>query len=187
VLPASLNFQFIHDDREGRLLEADYKAVTATMVTNLKNNELISIPEAREMLAMEGVIPEQWVTNNVMTLESDEKSITADSNQRLIMRDKALSDPSVRRAIAMAPDEPIVVYKRSYDSPSYEIVLWDSGADALKRTIWQSAKVEQPTPSFARPTTRALTPTTTTADVVEALAIAERRMGKEYQDKLKGK
>lgn len=187
IFPASLNFQFIHDDREGRLLEADYKSTTAAMVSALKNNEIITISEARQILAMEGVIPEQWVTNNVMTLESDEKSITTDPNQRLLMRDRALSDPSIRRAIAMAPSEPIVVYKRSYDSPSYEVVLWDSGEEALKRTIWQSAKVESPTPSFARPTTRAIAPTTTAADITVALAIAESRMGKEYQDKLKGK
>ena len=87
------------------------------------------------MLVDQGVIPSEWT-------EYEEEAQTTDEEEVRMrrLRDHAKSAGFVIRAALEFPAEPII----RYHWPSgREAVLWERGADALRRQTWPVAVVRQ--------------------------------------------
>ena len=120
VLPDTLAFEFEQRDDAGSAAEANMKQAKLKWVADAYNAglqagaPLISRDEARQLLADEQLIPNEW------TLTPDESTSTdteADANA-----EQMLDTVPVRRAIAQFPYEPIV----RVNWPSRKMqVLWD--------------------------------------------------------------
>jgi len=154
-LPATVNFQFDQRNDRGDLVraEADIKAFEiikeAFETVNGKGESLIERDEGRELMAQHGLLPSEWTENDEDLAISDLKEI----------RERALTQPEVVRAINQMPDEPVVVYRyepkeinnlplvgrknvvsdramavlRGYQFPPGNIqVLWNSGYEAIR-------------------------------------------------------
>ena len=123
-LPATLQFEFQQRDALGELMDVQVNQAKADLVTSLYNAGLmqgvpiITLDEARQMLAEAGVIPEEWTVE-----EEDVESTDIET-----ARERALNSEQVRCAIETFYTEPIV----AYHWPSGKSrTLWNSGEDAM--------------------------------------------------------
>jgi len=168
VLPDTLAFEFEQRDDAGSAAEANMKQAKLKWVADAYNAglqagaPLISRDEARQLLADEQLIPNEW------TLTPDESTSTdteADANA-----EQMLDTVPVRRAIAQFPYEPIV----RVNWPSRKMqVLWDplrrkrtfakGKQRAKKDVLYKSGDV-----------------TITESDVDDAIEMARVRVGDEF-------
>ena len=128
LLPRSLHFEFQERDIGGEIeklvmqqSQADLVATMSQMRENI--GAVLSNEEIRQLLARQGLIPEDWTLQEEDILVTDEDTL----NERY------LDDPKVRAACERYSDEPIVMYK--YDPVLGEQMktLWSSGDIALRR------------------------------------------------------
>lgn len=100
---------------------------------------MITRQEARQLLAMKGVIPMSWT-------EQEEDVAATDTTNPETERDKILSNERVLRAIYQYPDEPIVQYNGRTNSIK---VLFNRSQDALAATRFTLLKPAALIPDFS--------------------------------------
>lgn len=140
-LPDSLEFAFEERDEAGQLLQAQVMLAFAEGVQMLYKSDpatgqgLIDREEGRTLLVDQGVIPPEWTEYEEEAQATDEEAARM---RRL--RNHAKSAGFVVRAALEFPADPII----RYHWPSgREMVLWERGADALRRQSWPVAVVRQ--------------------------------------------
>lgn len=178
VFPDTLVFEFDMDDREGERIEAEVKNLVTNRVVTLFGNNLIDKEKALALLAMDEVIPEQWVSGDDTELNSTE-GLKARNISRTVkqLREKALDNPLTREAISRSvdsKDNEIVMYVSPEAGRPYEVVLWDNGKDALTRKSWQGVSVGRRSGELG----------INDEMVQKAIATAERRLGGRYRNLL---
>jgi hypothetical protein len=183
LLPDTLQFDFEQRDDEASLLEAQVAQAWADVAKTLaaadpvSNVSLLDREQALTMLVDAGVIPAEWT-------EFEEESQATDTEEARMsrLRQEALSWPTVSRAIAHFPTEPII----RYHWPSgRETVLWEWGLDALKRSVWRGAVLDQVRQDVAAGEVLYRAPDgdfeITQGDVDRAIEEAGRRVGPELE------
>lgn len=113
-LPETLEFAFEQRDEAGELTQTQVKAAKLAVVTAAyeagiqQGVPLVTWEEARQLLAEEQIIPEEWT-------EADEDIEVADTDDERSARDRSLErhldSPAVRRAMERWPGEEIVCYQ----------------------------------------------------------------------------
>lgn len=134
-LPETVHFEFEQRDQEGVLLDAKVAQAWADVVMTLRGKQrsttpgpddqegdgtttldgstsVISVSEARTLLAMHGVIPDTWVNTDEEAKATDVKEI-----ERRKEREKFLENDAIRRAVYQFPTEPIIQYSWSSANP----------------------------------------------------------------------
>lgn len=162
-LPETLHFEFEQRDQEGVLLDAKVAQAFADVVMTLRGKQrsttpgpdnptgdgtttldgsesVITVDEARTLLAMHGVLPSEWVRTNEEAKATDVKEVE---------RAKLLENDAIRRAIYQFPTEPIIEYSWSARNPKGTTrVLFQEGQDALKATRYSVVKPTALIPDF---------------------------------------
>jgi len=135
-LPEALLYEFDERDAKGDLLVTANLQAKADLITTLSNwksgEESVLLPEQIMQLGTrEGLLPPEW------TEPVDDITITDQNDAELSrLRSQYREHSTVLRAIETFPAEPIVRYH--YPS-GRTTVLWDSGHEAKRRTIFQGA------------------------------------------------
>lgn len=134
-LPETVHFEFEQRDQEGVLLDAKVAQAWADVVMTLRGKQrsttpgpddqegdgtttldgstsVISVSEARTLLAMHGVIPDTWINTDEEAKATDVKEI-----ERRKEREKFLENDAIRRAVYQFPTEPIIQYSWSSANP----------------------------------------------------------------------
>lgn len=178
-LPDSIHFQFEERDEQGELLQAQVAQSWANVVNSLYTwpnqfqQGLLNEYQAREMLAAHNIIPTEWT-------ETEDAEIATDTESAEV-RKRWLENGNVRRSCERYPNDPIVLYRWT-GGIGREVVLWDSGADALRPRVWAVKKRQDDDNSavlFADDDV-----TITEADVDRAISDGERRVGIEFSEML---
>jgi len=151
-LPPTLLFQFEERDAEGELIDAQIHKAWADVAKVLTDGGVLTPEQARMYLADKSVIPSEWAEI------SEQAAVDDEGVERGLkhMREQALENESVRRAIYEYPHEPIV--RRRFDprlNAVKEIVLWDKAEDAIQRSKWIAPNVETFADELHRPRKRA--------------------------------
>lgn len=104
-LPETVDFEFEQRDVQGEIAEAEYRRKELDIIEgmftsiNSKQENLITLPEARQLMVDAKLIPDGW------TPEDEETQVTdTDDFGELIEKQR------VQRALAKFPDEDIVIY-----------------------------------------------------------------------------
>lgn len=162
-LPETIHFEFEQRDQEGVLLDAQVAQAFADVVMTLRGKQksttpgpnnpegdgtttldgsssVISVEEARTLLAMHGVLPDSWVGTNEEAKATDAKEI---------QREKLLENESIRRAVYQFPTEPIIRYEWSITGSKTK-VLYKQAQDILKATRYSLVKPMALIPEFAQ-------------------------------------
>lgn len=186
-LPDTLLFQFEERDAEGELMDAQIHKAWADVVQVLAGSGIMTPEQARLYLVDKGVIPSEWAEAN------EQASVDDEGIERGLrhMRDQALENESIRRAIHEYPNEAIV--RRRFDparNAVKEIVLWDKASEATKRSKWVVPDLDGFAGALHRPRRRATVlaevdgVTITDADVEAAIAQAGERIGDDFAELL---
>lgn len=142
LLPEDVLFEFDERNDDAELKRAGLVKAWADAVGALASGQtLLEATEARTLLAEQGIIPAEWT-------EIEEELTTTDEGVERglrYVRQRLLDDARVRRSLSSSLSEPIV---RRHWPTGKEVVLWQSGAEALRRSSWQAVKV--PTVKTAR-------------------------------------
>ena len=133
-LPETVHFEFQERDTSGELLEAELdktKADTLRILSAMREDlSPVYTNEQIMQLAVEaGLAKEEWTLPEEDTVETDEGEL----------RQRLLDNPNIRRACELYPDEPVVRYTVDWQKDAMierEIVLWESGEEALKPKVW---------------------------------------------------
>jgi len=186
-LPDSIVFEFQERDAEGELLEAQVAQAWAEVAATLYQAgaaqmgvPLLGRQYALSLLADHQVIPPEWT-------EIEEEAIATDTEAERQKRLKArlLARPEVRRAAELFRDEPIVRY---HWPSNREVVLWERGAQALKRRVWLVPKRRQEQDEGEEDEVLYTDPegefTITMADVERAIEEGGRRVDPEFAELL---
>lgn len=168
-LPETLHFEFEQRDQEGVLKDAQVAQAWADVVMTLRGKQrsttpgpndqsgdgtttldgsdsIISVEEARTLLAMYGTIPDTWVKTNEEGKATDVKEI-----EREREREKLLENDTIRRAIHQFPMEPIIEYKwSSAFTKGKTRVIFQEAQDALKATRYSVVKPMALIPEFSQ-------------------------------------
>lgn len=118
VLPRSLQFEFKRRDTSGDMAEQELTGQRVDNVMELynKGEGVISREEARQLLAMQGVIPQEWTEENEDTTGSDR-----DPEKRML-RERYADNARVIEARRLFPRSKIV----HYEWPSQRVItLYD--------------------------------------------------------------
>lgn len=185
-LPDSLLFQFEERDAEGEMLDAGIEKAWADVAAVLTGSDILSRDEVRSYLAEKGVIPAEW------TEVADEESVTDEGERRMVrIRDELMQSEHVRRAIHRYPTEPIV---RLHWPTGKEVVVWESGDEAMKRRAWSVPVLpDSERPAILRPRVQRQTEvlyeddevTITSDDVEDAIAEAADLVDKRFSELLR--
>lgn len=139
-LPETVDFQFNRNDPKITLQQVEADQAQADLFTSIyeaKGGEDgtggISREEYRVLLAEHDIIHPEW------TESEEDTSITDVERLRQTVRD----NDSVRRAAAAFPADPVVRY--SYPNNKMRM-LWESGADLLRRQYYPAATANQHQP-----------------------------------------
>lgn len=129
-LPETIHFEFEERDEQGELLQAQVakaKTEVITMLSALREQSggVLTNEKIMILLAQEGLIPEEWTATDEEVTATDEEQV----------RQRLLDNPKVRSACERYQNEPIIRY--IWGERPKEIVLWESGLEALKRKTWQ--------------------------------------------------
>lgn len=151
-LPPTLLFQFEERDAEGELIDAQIHKAWADVAKVLTDGGVLTPEQARMYLADKSVIPSEWAEI------SEQAAVDDEGVERGLrhMRDQALENESIRRAIYEYPHEPIV--RRRFDparNAVKEIVLWDKASEATQRSRWIVPDLDAFAGELHRPRTRA--------------------------------
>lgn len=167
-LPETVHFEFEQRDQEGVLLDAQVGQAWADLVMTLYGGKksvapgpsgpaggdgtptdttvaqkagVITLEEARSLLATAGVIPASWtsMTEDVMATDASPQS----DGRELEMRKKReiiMENETVRRAAFQFPDEPIIRYHWQPGTRGRTEVLFERGSQAFERTRYTLVK-----------------------------------------------
>lgn len=141
-LPASLHFEFEQRNEAGLIAEAESimsyaEAVNSMSESPLPGDETLTREERRQLYAARGYIPEEWTFEEEKTSATDTESGDPDQEPVKEMKERLLDQERVRWACRQYPDDPII----RYQWPSKrQVVLWDSGSDALSRKSFPAVK-----------------------------------------------
>jgi hypothetical protein len=161
-LPDSLEFMFDQRDEKGDLLHASVNQSWVTVVTSMSKEGLVSVEEARVLLADYGVLPRSWApTDTASQTDLDEidaeEPVDSDSEKEPIpsepedmqarvqtkrlklLKDDLKERPYIWRCAERFPKEPIVQY--SYPANTM-IMLWERAEEILERSVWQGINIE---------------------------------------------
>lgn len=134
LLPEDVLFEFEERNDDAQLKRAELTRAWADAVAALAPGvPLLEASEARSLLAEQGIIPAEWT-------EIEEEVVTNDEGLERslrLVRQRLLDDARVRRSLSTAMHEPIV---RRHWPTGKEVVLWQNGAEALRRSTWQVVK-----------------------------------------------
>jgi hypothetical protein len=147
-LPETLLFEFEQRDAEGELLDASIAQSWANVVHTLYQNGsgVLTQQQAISFLAQKGMIPSDWTeveeSASVDATGVERGGALSSSKGKLrYLREGAMQFDRVRRAIAEYPKQPIV----KWYSSGKEVVLWESGAEAMRRSVWVAPDVGEVT------------------------------------------
>jgi hypothetical protein len=167
-LPQTLHFEFEQRDQEGVLLDMKVAQAAADVVMTLRgkqrsttpgpndsqgdgtttldgSNSVISVEEARALLAKWGVIDESWTATDEEGKATDVKEI---QQQRQL--DELMENDNIRRAIYQYPMEPIVQYTYSpILGRGKTKVIFREAREALRSTRYSIVKPMALIPEFA--------------------------------------
>lgn len=134
-LPPTVHFEFEERDEQGDLLQAQVakaKTEVIALLSTLRESSggVLTNEQIMMLLAQEGLIPEEWTVTEEDVTSTDEEQV----------RQRLLDNPKVRSACERYHNEPIVRY--IWGERPKEIVLWESGAEALKRKAWPVERAE---------------------------------------------
>lgn len=143
-LPESVHFEFEQRDEEGDLLRAEVMQAWADVASTLYtagamhgNEPLLDREQVISLLVEEASLPPEW-TEIIEETTATDKGVTRSARDRL--RDYSMTLASVRRAIRLFPNEPVV----RYSWPACrETVIWESGEQAMRRAAWRGARIER--------------------------------------------
>lgn len=162
-LPETIHFEFEQRDQEGVLLDMKVAQAAADVVMTLRgkqrsttpgpddqdgngtttldgSNSVISIDEARTLLAMWNVIPGEWIRTEEEAKATDVKEIE---------REKLLENDAVRRAIYQFPTEPIIQYSWSGTNTRGKTrIIFQQAQEALKAKRFSVIKPQALIPEF---------------------------------------
>lgn len=180
-LPDTLEFAFEERDEQGQLLQAEVATAWAEAVKTLYEagqmgeGALLNRDEARSLLVDQGIIPTEWTEYEEEAQATDEKE-----PRMRRLRERALMSAHVLRAARAFPAEPIV---RHHWPSGREVVLWQRGADALRRHSWlvssvaRQAEADEGAVLYASEDGEVVI---TEADVRRAIEEARLRVGPEF-------
>ena len=135
-LPDTLQFEFEQRDDEGKILAAQVARAWAEVASMLYTSgydgitgrlALATREQAMSLLVDEGIVPAEW------TVIEEAEQMTDDDKARY------LSLPAVQRACQRYCNEPII----ELSNDGRERVLWQTGADALRRHSWHITHIER--------------------------------------------
>lgn len=129
-LPETVHFEFEERDEQGELLEATVREAKAKVIGRLygmrdNSGAVLTNEQIMILLAQDGLIPEEWTAVEEDVTSTDEEQI----------RQRLLDNPKVRSACERYQNEPIIRY--IWGERPKEVILWESGFEALKRRTWQ--------------------------------------------------
>lgn len=127
-LPPTIRFEADERSSEGELLDAQLSLAKQTAINAMyetgtnktAGTGLISVEEARELMAEANLIPREWVTANA---DAEATDITQ-------ARKRCLEYVEVQQAIDKFPDDPIVQYRWPQERIQ---VLYQYGKDAIRK------------------------------------------------------
>lgn len=127
-IPETLHFEFDERDDQGELLQAQVRQAKADVNKTLSElredlGGVLTVEELRQLLAQDGLIPEEWTLQEEDVTATDEESL----------RQRLLDMPAIRRACEQYENDPIVRYLWPQNR---ETVLWSSGSEALRPRVW---------------------------------------------------
>lgn len=108
-LPETLLFEFESRDEQGELMNVELQQAKANIVKTLYETglgdgmPLVSLDEARQMLVMGKIIPEEWTTATEKVKYTDTVRVREDAERRF-------GTVNIQRAIERFPDDDIVTY-----------------------------------------------------------------------------
>lgn len=200
-LPETLLWQFEERDADGEIKDAQVEKAWSDVAALLIEKGILSADETRQYLVDKGIIPAEWTLveedataddegeSTAAEDEPDEASADDEGETRMRrLKERVLDHEQVRRAIVQYPKEPIV---RRHSS-GREIILWQSGDEALKRRSWAIPEKLEALPEVRRPRLiRAATVLNegddveiTDEDVEEAIAEGAERVDQRFADLL---
>lgn len=168
-LPETIHFEFEQRDQEGVLLDAEVGQAYANLVMTLYGGKvsvapgpsgasggdgvptkdataqqagIITLEEARSMLATAGVIPASWTNMTEDVIDTDARQI-----EQTKKKEKLMENETIRRAAYQFPNEPIVRY--SFLTNRTE-VLFDQGKEVTKATRYTVLKPMALIPDFSQ-------------------------------------
>lgn len=134
LLPEDVLYEFEERNDDANLKRAELTRAWAEAIAVLAPGvPLLDAQEARSLLAEQGIIPAEWT-------EIDEELAVSDEGVERglrYVRQRLMDDARVRRSLSTSMHEPIV---RRHWPTGKEVVLWQSGAAALRRSSWQVVK-----------------------------------------------
>jgi len=167
VVPERLHWEYMERDPAAEFGDVEVVAAKAQVIRELfeavsisdidegeriidaqrSSPKLLSVQEARRWAVEWGVMP-KWIT-------AEEENVTESDVGQLRMkrlRDEAMGSERFRRSLEYSRDEPVVQYKywvdveKSRDRDDYgramssTVMLWSSGAEALRPMVWPVEK-----------------------------------------------
>lgn len=128
-IPPTLHFEFEERDEQGDLLQAQVakaKTEVIALLSTLRESSggVLTNEQIMILLAQEGLIPQEWTIPEEDVTSTDEEQV----------RQRLLDNPKIRSACERYQNEPIVRY--TWGERPKEVVLWESGFEALKRRVW---------------------------------------------------
>ena len=137
-LPETVEFEFEQRDVQGDIAEADFKKKQLDIIedmftkSNSKQENAITLPEARQLLVEARLIPDDWTPGDEDVQVEDTEDLGA-----LVEKQR------VQRAIAKFPNEQIVVYN---DRTKQTHVIYDPNNRKFTMRVAKPAVVETPAP-----------------------------------------
>lgn len=155
-LPDTILFQFEQRDDEGEMMKIQVEQAQADLVKSIYESglsegaPLVTLEEARSLLARNNVIPREWTevveevegTDGQGILTPASRSIrriyTVSQIEKKRLRDELLSQAQVYRAINRFPNQPLV----HYEWPSNTMKMYfERASDAKRPFLWTGASV----------------------------------------------
>jgi len=176
-LPATLTFEFAQRDTGAELVDANLATAWATAINTMAAPSGMGLPptltnaEKRQLLAQQGLIPEEWTVEEEEVTATDTAAAEGDTStpgEARQLRERYLSLSRVQRAIEKFPDEPIIEYTGPVGR---ERVLWQRGSDAIRR-YWQVERAAGGKVLFKAPDGTIITE----GDVAAAFATGDDRL-----------
>lgn len=160
-LPATLEFMFDQRDEKGDLLHASVNQAWINAVTSMSGSNIISVEEARVLLADYGVLPRSWAptdtesktdldevdTEGTVEGDLDKEPVPAEpadmkarvQTKRLkLLKDDLKQRPYIWRCAERFPAEPIVQYSWPGNTM---LMLWERAEEILERSVWQGVEL----------------------------------------------